>query len=63
MTDAAIAPKKRTVKPKTVFQWPDGKPVSYKGINKFLRDVIRYHAAGHQWLGPRLWRISWRRRI
>src|SRR5271169_3599987 len=43
MTDAALAPKKRTIKPKTVFQLPDGKPVSYKGINKFLRDVIRYH--------------------
>ena len=43
MTEAVVAPKKRVTKPKTIFQLPDGKPISYKGISKFFRDVIRYH--------------------
>ncbi len=43
MTEAAVAPKKKAAKPRVVYQLPDGTPVSYKGVDKFLRDVITYH--------------------
>lgn len=43
MTESTAAPKKRVARPKTIFQLADGTPVNYKGINKFFRDVVRFH--------------------
>lgn len=42
MTEPTAAPKKRVTKPRTIFQLPDGTPVSLKDFNKFTKDVVRY---------------------
>lgn len=42
-SEPAPAKKKRVSRPKTVYQLRDGTQVSYKGVPKFFRDVIRNH--------------------
>jgi uracil-DNA glycosylase len=40
------APKKKTNKPKMIFQLPDRTPVAYKHLKKFDKDMIRYQNGG-----------------
>lgn len=50
MTEEAVkAKKKKSTKPKlprAVYQLPDGTQITYKGFDKFYRDIIRNHQGG-----------------